>query len=98
MNPAVTSEACAQDAGAISALVVAEAADVLCLQETKLQDQHCEGVEASLGLGPGWHCTWNCSQAAKGYSGTAILSRRADADTLKSKAGELDWMRMLLVA
>ena len=56
-------------------LVEMEAADVLCLQETKLQEQHCAPAEAALGLGPAWHCTWNCSLAAKGYSGTAILSR-----------------------
>lgn len=59
----------------MSRLVAAETADVLCLQETKLQEQHCEGVEAALGLGDAWHVTWNCSIAAKGYSGTAILSR-----------------------
>lgn len=40
-----------------------------------VQDQHCEDVEASLGLDLPWHCTWNCSQAAKGYSGTAVISR-----------------------
>ena len=64
-----------QDASAISALLAAERPDVLCLQETKLQDQHCEGVEAQLGLPPDWSVAWSCSQAAKGYSGTAILSR-----------------------
>ena len=66
-----------QDAGALSALVAAEQPDVICLQETKLQDQHCEGVQAQLGLGPEWRCTWSCSQASKGYSGTAILTRCA---------------------
>ena len=70
-----------QDAGALSALVAAEQPDVICLQETKLQDQHCEGVQTQLGLGPEWRCTWSCSQAAKGYSGTAILTRCAQPFT-----------------
>ena len=70
-----------QEETAISGLVAAEAPDVLCLQETKLQDQHCEGVQEALGLPTGWHVSWNCSQAAKGYSGTAIFSRRAPQTT-----------------
>ena len=55
-------------------LVEAENADVVCLQETKLQDKATEQMEALLGL-TGWHCSWNCSTAKKGYSGTAIFSK-----------------------
>lgn len=59
---------------ALKQLVEAENADVVCLQETKMQDKAIEQMEALVGL-PGWHCAWNCSTAKKGYSGTAILSK-----------------------
>ncbi|KAK9816723.1 hypothetical protein WJX72_004249 [[Myrmecia] bisecta] len=64
----------AKNDGALKALVESENADVLCLQETKLQDKGLEIIEAKLGL-EGWHCHWNCSSGRKGYSGTAILTR-----------------------
>ena len=68
----------AQDSGAISRLVAAEQADVVCLQETKLKDSDVEACEAILRPAlPGWHFYWNSSIARKGYSGTAILSRSA---------------------
>ncbi|KAL4436574.1 hypothetical protein ABPG75_003713 [Micractinium tetrahymenae] len=57
------------------ALAEQERADVLCLQEIKLQDEHCSDALKELRLPDGWHATWNCSQNKKGYSGTAILSR-----------------------
>ena len=63
-----------QDPRCIRAVVEAEQADVLCLQETKLQDKATQDIEAKLGL-PGWHYFWNCSTARKGYSGTALFSR-----------------------
>ena len=44
-------------------------ADVFCLQETKLQQP-----PEDLNLG-GWHAYWNYAEK-KGYSGTAIFSRR----------------------
>ncbi|HWP51675.1 MAG TPA: exodeoxyribonuclease III [Clostridia bacterium] len=44
-------------------------ADVFCLQETKLQQP-----PEDLKLG-GWHAYWNYAEK-KGYSGTAIFSRR----------------------
>ena len=55
-------------------LVALESADVVCLQETKLQDKGTEEMQLRMGL-PGWHFAWNCSTARKGYSGTAIISR-----------------------
>ncbi|PSC68027.1 apurinic endonuclease-redox isoform X3 [Micractinium conductrix] len=58
------------------ALAQAEGADVVCLQEIKLQEDHCADALAGLELPPGWHCSWNCSRDKKGYSGTAILSRQ----------------------
>lgn len=45
-------------------------ADVFCLQETKLQPE-----QISLEL-PGYHQFWNSAEK-KGYSGTAVFSRRA---------------------
>ena len=65
---------CPQNPAALKQLVEAENADVVCLQETKMQDKAIEQMEALVGL-PGWHCAWNCSTAKKGYSGTAILSK-----------------------
>ena len=60
-------------------LVASEEADVLLLQETKLQEQHVPTVEADLlsvldGAGGGhWRAAWACSVARKGYSGVATL-------------------------
>jgi len=63
-----------KDPGALARLVEAEAPDVICLQETKLQDVHVDASQAVTGL-DGWHHHWHCSTAVKGYSGTAIISR-----------------------
>lgn len=63
-----------QNPAALTQLVELENADVLCLQETKLQDKNVEETEERTGL-TGWHHAWNCSTARKGYSGTAIISR-----------------------
>lgn len=63
-----------QNPAAMKQLVEAEDADVVCLQETKLQDKAVEQMEALMGL-KGWHHAWNCSTAKKGYSGTAIISK-----------------------
>jgi exodeoxyribonuclease III len=58
-------------------LAEAEALDVLCLQEHKLQEgQHCEDAGAALAAElPGWGLHWSCSTTRKGYSGTALLCR-----------------------
>lgn len=45
-------------------------AEIVCLQETKLQ-QPPENLDLT-----GWHAYWNYAEK-KGYSGTAIFSRRA---------------------
>ena len=70
-----------QNPAALTQLVELEKADVLCLQETKLQDKGVEEIEARTGL-KGWHHAWNCSTARKGYSGTAIISKRFSCQTL----------------
>lgn len=49
----------------------AEGADVLCLQETKIDDSLIEKLKTQF---PGWHANFHCAQR-KGYSGVAILSR-----------------------
>ena len=44
--------------------------DIICLQETKLQDKHIECFNIA-----GYHTYWNCSSGRKGYSGVSIWSR-----------------------
>ncbi|KAL7550259.1 hypothetical protein ACHAWF_013493 [Thalassiosira exigua] len=56
-------------------------ADVICLQETKLQEMHLddpklklkEHFEEKLG---GYDAHWSCSVEKKGYAGTAVFVRR----------------------
>lgn len=65
-----------KEADAISQLVASEDAQILCLQEVKLQTSHIdEELHDLLKLDKSWHAHWNCSTEKKGYSGTAILSR-----------------------
>ncbi|XVE95869.1 hypothetical protein REPUB_Repub02eG0171500 [Reevesia pubescens] len=48
--------------------------DVLCLQETKLQEKDVESIKQSLIEGYE-NSFWTCSNSKLGYSGTAIISR-----------------------
>lgn len=48
--------------------------DVLCLQETKLQEKDVESIRHSLLEGYD-NSYWTCSVSKLGYSGTAIISR-----------------------
>ncbi|BFG37974.1 hypothetical protein CerSpe_242480 [Prunus speciosa] len=48
--------------------------DVLCLQETKLQEKDVEDVKRSL-IDGYENSFWTCSVSKLGYSGTAIVSR-----------------------
>ncbi|KAK4766448.1 hypothetical protein SAY87_008090 [Trapa incisa] len=48
--------------------------DVLCLQETKLQEKDIEAIKDCLIEGYG-NSFWTCSVSKLGYSGTAIISR-----------------------
>jgi exonuclease III len=54
--------------------------DVLCLQETKLQEQHLDdpklNIKQTMGLCNEYDDYWSCSTAKKGYSGTAVFVRR----------------------
>ncbi|EPS69017.1 hypothetical protein M569_05749, partial [Genlisea aurea] len=60
----------------LSALQLAqrENFDVLCLQETKLQEKDVDSIRHCLVEGYD-HSYWTCSAAKLGYSGTAIISR-----------------------
>ncbi|GJP55099.1 hypothetical protein CLOM_g14079, partial [Closterium sp. NIES-68] len=51
-----------------------ERADVVCLQETKLQEKDVDEIQKALA--PSFpHSFWSCSTAKLGYSGTAVLSK-----------------------
>lgn len=60
--------------------------DMLCLQETKLQEQHLEDPKLALSdLLPDYDAHWACSTTKKGYSGTAIFVRRRSSGAKKQK-------------
>nr|XP_025877609.1 DNA-(apurinic or apyrimidinic site) lyase, chloroplastic isoform X1 [Oryza sativa Japonica Group] len=48
--------------------------DILCLQETKMQEKDVEVIKEGL-LEGYTHSFWTCSVSKLGYSGTAIISR-----------------------
>jgi exodeoxyribonuclease III len=54
--------------------------DVLCLQETKLQDNHIDDpklkLRETLQLVDDYDDYWSCSTVKKGYSGTAVFVRK----------------------
>jgi exodeoxyribonuclease III len=71
-------------------LAVKHDLDVLCLQETKLQEQHLDDpklkIRETIALA-GYDDYWTCSTAKKGYSGTAVFVRRRNtADEAKKKS------------
>ncbi|XP_073394864.1 DNA-(apurinic or apyrimidinic site) endonuclease, chloroplastic isoform X2 [Physcomitrium patens] len=58
----------------IARLAAREDFDVLCLQETKLQEKDVADIRKSL-LASHEVSLWGCSTSKLGYSGTAIISR-----------------------
>lgn len=58
---------------ALVQLLEEEDPHILCLNETKLQENHVEQIKAQLPST--YYSYWNCSTAKKGYSGVAILSK-----------------------
>jgi len=58
-----------------SQYIAAENADILVLQETKLQDSKVAPFDAKMEALGYPHRYWNCSTEKKGYSGTAIFSK-----------------------
>ena len=65
----------ARQPSAIADLLAAEAPDILCLQETKLQNKHVAEVSARLDLSDAWTQAWECSTHRLGHAGVAIFSR-----------------------
>ena len=63
---------------ALAELVAREQPDMICLQETKLQQRDEAGVEAALNL-PVWTCAWNSSGVRLGQAGVATLMRQGAA-------------------
>jgi len=55
--------------------VRAENADILVLQETKLQEKNVEKFDTILSELGYAHRYWSCSTAKKGYAGTALFSK-----------------------
>eukprot|EP00557_Chaetoceros_sp_GSL56_P006319 CAMPEP_0176499358 /NCGR_PEP_ID=MMETSP0200_2-20121128/12883_1 /TAXON_ID=947934 /ORGANISM="Chaetoceros sp., Strain GSL56" /LENGTH=508 /DNA_ID=CAMNT_0017897769 /DNA_START=241 /DNA_END=1767 /DNA_ORIENTATION=+ len=60
--------------------------DVLCLQETKLQNDHVTDpklkLKGHLLEEQGYDSHWSCSTAKKGYSGTAVFIKRREITTV----------------
>lgn len=58
--------------------------DVICLQETKLQEIHVEDPKLKLKghvlEKEGYDSHWSCSTTKKGYSGTAVFIKRRTAE------------------
>lgn len=62
--------------------------DMLCLQETKLQEMHLEDPKLKLkGLmdEAGYDEHWSCSTVKKGYSGTCVFVKRLGKGSSKAK-------------
>ncbi|CAM6101677.1 unnamed protein product [Calypogeia fissa] len=64
----------AQEGLLLTKLAMEEDFDVLCLQETKLQEKDVEQISENL-LSDYAHPSWSCSTSKLGYSGTAVISR-----------------------
>jgi len=62
--------------------------DLVCLQETKLQDIHVEDpklmIKGHLLDEEGYDSYWSCSTAKKGYSGTAVFIKRKGGKSLNN--------------
>jgi exodeoxyribonuclease III len=72
---------------ALEALVNRERADVLFIQETKLQEKDTEALSNII---PGYEALWSCSVDKKGYAGTACFVKgrivpQANAPARQSK-------------
>ena len=69
---------------ALPDLVKKHGIDVLCLQETKLQEMHVDDPKLKIGghllVEEGYEAHYSCSTTKKGYSGTAVFVKKRDAD------------------
>jgi exodeoxyribonuclease III len=69
----------------LEGLVKEEMPDLLCIQETKLQEKDVEALGTIL---PGFTAHWSCSTDKKGYAGTVVFTKCASpkkADTVSKK-------------
>ena len=68
---------------ALPDLVKKHGIDVLCLQETKLQEVHVDDPKLKIGghllVEEGYEAHYSCSTVKKGYSGTAVFVKKRDA-------------------
>lgn len=66
--------------------------DVLCLQETKLQEDHVDDPKLKIPKleEEGYQAYYSCSTAKKGYSGTAVFVRDRTKETNNNKQATLD--------
>ena len=66
--------------------------DVICLQETKLQDVHVNDpklkIKDHLLNDEGYDSFYSCSTSKKGYSGTAVFVKRRTATCATKKVGK----------
>ena len=62
----------------LAKLVADEAPDMICLQETKLQESHVKDWEGVL---EGYTSYWSCSTVKKGYAGTAVFLKSDSSST-----------------
>lgn len=66
--------------------------DVLCLQETKLQEAHLDDPKLKLRgclSEAGYDEYWSCSTAKKGYSGTAVFVKQRGNQSKKTKQSNI---------
>lgn len=73
---------------ALTDLVHKHNLDVLCLQETKLQETHLTDPKLKLNGGDlieGYDAYWSCSTSKKGYSGTAVFVKKRGDEAKKGK-------------
>jgi len=81
---------------AIPDLVKDHNIDILCLQETKLQEFHLDDpklkIRSTVLQEEGYDSYWSCSVAKKGYSGTAVFVKRREGSkkTQEKKQQTLD--------
>jgi exodeoxyribonuclease III len=67
--------------------------DVLCLQETKLQETHLDDTKLQIRatvLQPDYDAYYSCSTAKKGYSGTAVFVKKRGGVKGKKQQATLD--------
>lgn len=68
--------------------------DILCLNETKIQDKHINKMKSHFKNFPFQY--WSCSKAKLGYSGTAILSKSEPINWSEGLSGHPKEGRVIL--